>query len=679
MDLTDNEKRDLIKLIENNQPIPENYRFKLFKKKDEIELLWNGKSYDTTNDIPSILDTSIKPGERKNILLIKVPYIIHPESNYAAEEKKDVEDKEVSQKINKDEKSPLNNSHAKDFKTITPFRPIPSLALATLSAFFEKYKSHDYNLKCIDINTLIYDYQKPGDNKDQIDTKLYVKIIEDTLKKETYDILAISAMFVMSQRWVSDALKYSRQYNPKAKIIMGGGYPTIYPEYVIRKHDIDVSVVGEGDDTFLHVINGLNNVVDKKFEEKFPFEGYAGKDKSGKIFYVPRKKGFIDLDSLPPATFEWLDIKNYFKKSGNNILPIEASRGCPYGCTYCNTFISWGKAVRYKNVDSLIGEMSKLKLNYGAKLHFVDDNLSFSKDWTIKWLDKLAEKKLDLDVSCSNFHYRRLDEEILDKLFKIGVKEICIALETGSDSMNKKVRRRLDWERARRVVEHVRKRGRHSAVFWMVGFPGESMDELNETFKMAKEIKSTRNLFSIVMPYPGTKLWDDAKNLNALIVDDNSIMDLFYYRSSKGNLKSKEWTTEKINNMAYDAQIDLNFLNSPGLETDHERKFLKTWLKDVILRYMPQHIIANILLAHLLKEDNEFDKSDYYYKKSMKLFSDDDLKKTFQKYLYWDNKIIKGFLDYTNKENSLLTSELLSSGNVQTEYNRHSNPENLVN
>ena len=63
----------------------------------------------------------------------------------------------------------------------------------------------------------------------------------------------------------------------------------------------------------------------------------------------------------------------------------------------------------------------------------------------------------------------------------------------------------------------------------------------------------------------------------------------------------------------------------------------------------------------------------------MKLFSDDDLKKTFQKYLYWDNKIIKGFLDYTNKENSLLTSELLSSGNVQTEYNRHSNPENLVN
>ena len=62
------------------------------------------------------------------------------------------------------------------------------------------------------------------------------------------------------------------------------------------------------------------------------------------------------------------------------------------------------------------------------------------------------------------------------------------------------------------------------------------------------------------MPYPGTKLWEDAKEHGALIVDDDSIIDLFYYRSSKGNLKSKEWTTPKLNDMIYDANIDLNFL-----------------------------------------------------------------------------------------------------------------------
>lgn len=69
MNLTDNEKRDLIRLIENNQLIPENYRFKLFKKKDEIELLWNGKSYDTTNvSLPfQIIEHIDEPREEKKV------------------------------------------------------------------------------------------------------------------------------------------------------------------------------------------------------------------------------------------------------------------------------------------------------------------------------------------------------------------------------------------------------------------------------------------------------------------------------------------------------------------------------------------------------------------------------------------------------------------------------------
>ena len=69
MDLKDNEKRDLINLIENNQPLPEKYRFKLFKKKDEIELLWNGKSYDTTNvSLPfQIIEHVDEPREEKKL------------------------------------------------------------------------------------------------------------------------------------------------------------------------------------------------------------------------------------------------------------------------------------------------------------------------------------------------------------------------------------------------------------------------------------------------------------------------------------------------------------------------------------------------------------------------------------------------------------------------------------
>ena len=640
---------------------------------------------------PSLLDTSVKTGSRKNILLLKVPYCTHYDSKIFQKtiNQKDIgkvtlnenekidlnktnltqEDK-VEAKIKKDEYSPVE-----DIKTKTPFRPIPSLAIATLSSFFDKYKAYDYNLKCIDINLLIYDHKK---NNENIDVKKFSKIIEDTIAKENYDILALSAMFVMSQKWVDETLNYSKKYHPKAKTIIGGGYPSLYPEYVLKRHDIDVSVVGEGEDTFLNAVNCLNNFVDEKFEKDYPFEGYAAKDSSGKVFFVPRKKGFIDLNVLPPANYSWLDVNKYFEKSGNDTLPMEASRGCPYGCTYCHTDITWGRKVRYKTVDNLIKEIEHLNKNYKPQFHFIDDNLSFDRKWTIEFLDKLAEKKLNLfNVSASNFHYRRLDEEILDKLFKVGVERISIALESGSEVINKRIHRVLDWERAKRIVNYARKKQKAVTCFWMVGFPGETMSELKETFQKAKEIRSTKALFSKVTPYPGTKLWETAKELDALTTDDrhsladpDSMIDLFLYRSSKGIVKSEEWTSETVNNMLYEANIDLNFLNSPALDSENERNFLMTQSINV-LKSIPEHIIANITLGYLylLKNDNE--KCEFYYKKAKELFRDDNARTTFQKYLYWDSKIIKNFIEYFKRKDSNLFENIISTNKADKNFNTH--------
>ena len=124
--------------------------------------------------------------------------------------------------------------------------------------------------------------------------------------------------------------------------------------------------------------------------------------------------------------------------------------------------------------------------------------------------------------------------------FKVGVESISIALESGSEAINKRIHRVLDWERAKRIVNYVRKKQKSIVCFWMVGFPGETMSELKETFKKAKEIRSTKALFSKVTPYPGTKLWETAKELDALTTDDRhsledpeSMIDLFLFRSSK--------------------------------------------------------------------------------------------------------------------------------------------------
>jgi anaerobic magnesium-protoporphyrin IX monomethyl ester cyclase len=641
----------------------------------------------TGKEIPSLYDETIVPGSRKRVLLIKVPYCIHPGSDMFQESFSE-EDLKVQEQIQEDEtSSSLNSQHTEeqkeeqkklqDVKTKTPFRPIPSLALATLSSFFEKYNTHDYKLKCIDVNLAAYDDSEESGSENEneikhIDTQQYIKILENIISKESYDILAISAMFVMSQKWVDDAVKFSRKHKPDAKIMIGGGYPTIYPEYVLKKHDIDASIVGEGDDTFLHMVNRFNNIVDEEFNKQFDFEGYAAKDKNKEIFYAPRKKGFIDLKKLPAANYEWLDLENYFKKSGQKTLPLEASRGCPYGCTYCNTFISWGKSVRYKDVDSLIDEVAALQNTHNPEIHFVDDNLSFDRKWTMEFLDKLIKRNLKLNVSCANFHYKRLDEEILEKLFAVGVNEVKFALESGADSTNKRIHRVLDLKKAKRLIDFCRSKNKSSVTFWMVGFPGESIEELRETFTAARDTGSTKVIFSMVMPYPGTKLYEEATSESALSVDTKSssvknideMIDLFLYRSSKSIVKSKQWSTETINNLMYDANIDLNFINSPGLKTDYERDFLMMETLRV-LKSIPEHAIANILVGYLFELKNDAIHSKYYYDQAKSIFKVQEHKDTFLKYLHWDSPVIKNFLNYIENEDFAFTTKLLNEKNVK--------------
>jgi radical SAM superfamily enzyme YgiQ (UPF0313 family) len=530
-----------------------------------------------------------------------------------------------------------------DFKTKATFGPVPSLALASVCAFIEKYKMLDYQVKAVDVN--IEAYTIPGI---PIDTSVYPKLLEDCIKNNEYDLLGLSAPFIFNLKWIGMAVKLSKKYHPNAKIVVGGGFPTLFPERCLNDLDVDDVIIGEGEATFLHILNRYNNHHDAVYEAKFPFTGYASKDANGNIDMSHKGRGYIPLDDLPAPAWEYLDTDKYFRNSGTNILEVEGSRGCPYNCTYCCTFLSWGRTMRYKNIDNLINEIAETHRRYPqAMLEFIDDNISFEKEWITKFLRRLIDLKLPLKINASNLDIRRLDEEIIDLLLAANIHRISIAVETGSKEIQSRIKKKLNFDRVKEVVRMSQRKGAKVYVCWMLGFPKETMDQIHETFNFARELKAYANQFLIVLPYPGTKLFEEAQESSLLMFDQGNLGK--FDNRARDYLISEEWNSQKLQDMIYDMNIELNFLNNPELETPAGREFMLNHFEKLLMR-LPEHIVTYLIVGYLHKQKGNMDECEKYYNSATELFQKESLSAVFKKYLSWDHPIINDYNQYLSKK-----------------------------
>lgn len=548
----------------------------------------------------------------KKILLLKVPYCQFP--------------------------GPINKPD--NFQIKQYFRPEPSLALAVLAAFVDKYKSYDYRLSVTDVNIEAY-----SDPKKSIDISVYTDLLHDCVKDKEYDVLAISSTFVFNYRWVDMTVKLSKKFHPEAKIVLGGAYATIFPERCLREHKIDDVVIGEGEATLLHILNRYNNHSDREFESRFPFDGHASRSEKGEIYIRP-KETFLNLDSLPIPAWHYYDIEKYFKNSGRRALSIEGGRGCPYNCTYCSTYLWWGRKVRYKTVENVIKEIKAIKKSHDHDCSsFVDDNLSFSKPWFTEFLKKFIEINLPVKISVINFSVKHLDEEVISLMARAGIRLISMAVESGSLEIQKRINKNIDFKKLKETVELIKTKGVSVHLCWMLGFPGETLEQINNTFRLARELKAHSNQFMTVLPYPGTKMFREAKDAGLLMFQEDDL-DKFDTRSCD-YLKSNEWNYDLLRNMIYDANIELNFLSSPLFDNQEGEAFMLEKMENLVLA-LPEHVISYIVAGYLYKK-NKRDKFKEYYLRASKLLKVKSLSDVFSKYLSWNHPIIKDFNSYIAK------------------------------
>ncbi|MFO8009238.1 MAG: radical SAM protein [Dehalococcoidia bacterium] len=323
------------------------------------------------------------------------------------------------------------------------------------------------------------------------------------------DVIGVTAMTFEAPEATSLISRIKQEW-PHIPVMLGGPHPTGFGPELLKKVEADYLVIGEGEDTLVELLGAIESG-----SEPVNIKGIAWRDENGNV-RINGLRGFIeDTERLG---IDWASVKpdHYFglwrRNAMNTVarsprrLPVFTSRGCPYGCAYCHHI--FGRKYRAFDVDRTVLEMIGLRDRYGVReFEIIDDNFNVDLERAKTIMREIIDRKLGCWLTFTNgLRADRMDEELLDLTIRAGTYRIDYAIESASPRIQNLVHKNLDLDRAREVVNMTAARRVVTGTYNMLGFPGETADEMAQTIDFAVSLKNHIASFFYLMPFPGTEL-----------------------------------------------------------------------------------------------------------------------------------------------------------------------------
>jgi len=296
---------------------------------------------------------------------------------------------------------------------------------------------------------------------------------------------------------------------PSTPLVVGGPHASTDPEEVLRDDAVDCAVMGEGEATFLDVLNALGA---QRPLDQVP--GLALRGGGNAVTRTCAREPIRDLDAMPFPAWELIDIERYAAFHGatpvgrRRYMSIFTSRACPYQCTYCHTI--FGKEFRCRSAANVVAEIRELKERYDIRVIEVADDI-FNMKWqrSTEVCREIAAAGLGIRMSFPNgLRADIMREELLRAMCDAGTYFISYAVETGSTRLQQLIKKRLQLERTREVIARTVDAGIYVNGFFMLGFPTETREEVQMTIDYACSTRLHSCTFSILCPFRGTEIYD---------------------------------------------------------------------------------------------------------------------------------------------------------------------------
>lgn len=343
--------------------------------------------------------------------------------------------------------------------------------------------------------------------------------VRDTLDRYKPDLVGLSLLSAE----VASALKISRickSYNDRCKVVWGGVHPTFLPDACLKYESVDFVVRGEGEYTTLELCTVLD-----RGEDPADVRGLSHKS-NGSIAHNPKRELIEDLDTLPfPARDAVLYPESFdFRSLGSMII----SRGCPFRCSFCSSRNFWERRERFRSPENIIQEIEILKRDFGSRyVMFWDDSLTINRNIIRKYCNALIQSGLKIDWKTAT-RADLVDEDTLGLMRRAGCVKLEIGVESGSERMKKIIRKDVTNDQVRQAFDLIDRHGIGSGAFFMAGFPEETMEDLEQTFALMKELPVTEIAFNILDPMPGSTDYERCVELG-LVPEDPDWSEFPYW------------------------------------------------------------------------------------------------------------------------------------------------------
>lgn len=304
-------------------------------------------------------------------------------------------------------------------------------------------------------------------------------------------------------------------------IIVGGTHPTCRPWDLLSEESINVAVRGEGEITFLEILEYL--------EERRRLIDIAGISFNNGNSYINNKDRDLikDINTLPIPALDLLPFENYHcspdLRIGKKVMMLSTARGCPYQCSFCAMKEAFNRTYRYRNTDMIFQEIDYYVRNYSADgLFIVDELFTINKKRVFEFCDRMIKSGYAKYIKWwAQTRADCVDKEILLKMKEAGCRMLSFGIESGVDRLLKVIKKNVTTKEVKKAVTTAHAVGLDARGSFILGLPTESFLDSLKTIIFGLSLPLHRLKFGLATPYPGTGLWDVALKEGQISEDED--------------------------------------------------------------------------------------------------------------------------------------------------------------